>query len=168
MAMNENTGHALPLLFTYSGLIMGRGFLASVTFCGRLLAWQETEGVWIDGINPGGFAVGGKNLHEANLALRETLTKVLVDFSFETPSFDAFRAEVERFYLETDDSSVGLWDSALEALKAGTLTVPAGLQRKPSEWTCHITIEPKRLEDLTASDNSVNAGAVDTALPEAA
>lgn len=166
--MSDTRASAWPLLFTYSGPIFGRGYLASVRFCGRLLAWPETEGIWIDGVNPGGFAVGGKTLDEANLELRDSLTKILVDFAFEAESFEAFQEAVQRFYHETDDTSTALWEEALSALRAGTLPVPTGLQRKPADWECSIVVELKRLEDLTPQDNPVNHVDVDTALPAAA
>jgi hypothetical protein len=166
--MSENKLTGWPLLFTYSAPIFGRGFLASVRFCGRLLAWPETEGVWLDGVNPGGFAVGGKNLDEANSELRTTLTKILVDFATEADSFNAFRSAVTSFYHETDDASVGLWEEALTALKSGCLPVPSGLQRKPAEWECFIDVEPMRIEELTPQHNPLNSPAVDTMLAKAA
>lgn len=166
--MSELTPAAWPLYFTYSGPIIGRGFLASVKFCGRLLASPETEGVWLDGVNPGGFAVGGKSFEDANLQLRETLTKVMVDFAFEADSFETFKGSIERFYHETSDDVVAMWEEGVEALKAGTLLVPPGLQRKPADWNCFIHVEPRRLEELTPQDNPVNRTAVDTALPQAA
>jgi hypothetical protein len=166
--MSEHNSAAWPLLFTYSGTTIGQGFLASVNFCGRLLAWSETEGVWLDGVNPGGFAVGGKSLDEANVALRDTLLKVLVAFAAEAGSFDEFKAAVTRFYYETDSETVAWWEASLEAFKAGVLPVPSGLQRKPPEWQCFITIEPKRLEDLTARDNPISRSAANTDLAKAA
>jgi hypothetical protein len=166
--MTNSTPSAWPLLFTYSGPIIGRGYLASVRFCGRLLAHQEPEGVWIDGVNPGGLAVGGADFAAANLELRETLTKILVDYAFEADTFEAFRTAVERFYHETDHESVGAWDDALAALRAGTLAVPSDLPRRPLTWACDIHIERQRLEDLRPADNPVNHVDVETALPEAA
>lgn len=166
--MTDITPSAWPLLFTYSGPIIGRGFLASVRFCGRLLSHQEPEGVWIDGVNPGGFAVGGADFAAANLELREALTKILVDYAFEADTFEAFQAAVERFYYETDSDTVALWDDALTALRAGTLAVPDGLPRRPLTWACDIHVERQRLEDLQPGDNPVNHVDLDTALPEAA
>ena len=43
---------AWPLIFTYAGPVFGKGFLAQVELCGRLLAVPEIEGVWLDGVNP--------------------------------------------------------------------------------------------------------------------
>lgn len=166
--MNDVKVTAWPLMFTYSGSIIGRGYLASVRFCGRLLATPETEGVWLDGVNPGGLAVGGANLDAANHALRETLTKVLVAFASEAASFEAFQAAVMRFYDETDDETVAEWEAALTALQEGTLPGLSGLQRKPPDWNFFVAVEPKRLEDLTPRDNPVCHDDVDTALAKAA
>jgi hypothetical protein len=166
--MSESKSTAWPLLFTYDGPIIGRGFFASVSFCGRLLAWPETEGMWLDGVNPGGVAVGGKTLDEANQELRNTLTQVLVAFASEANSFEAFRSAVEGFYRETDSATVAEWEEALVALKEGTLPVPSGLRRKPADWECFVKVEPKRIEDLTPSDNPVCHHDANTALAKAA
>ncbi|HAM57559.1 MAG TPA: hypothetical protein DCQ64_19960 [Candidatus Rokubacteria bacterium] len=167
-SMTDTTPSAWPLLFTYSGPIIGQGFLASVRFCGRLLAHAEPEGIWIDGVNPGAFAVGGVDFPAANLELRDTLTKILVDYAFEADSFEGFRAAVERFYHETDADTVAEWDDALAALRAGTLAVPDDLPRRPLTWACAIQVTRQRLEDLQPGDNPVNHVDVETALPEAA
>jgi hypothetical protein len=151
--MTEAATNALPLLFTYSRLVAGQGFLADVTFCGRVLAWQESDGVWLDGVNPGGFAAGGKTFTEANVELRDTLSKVLIDFALESGSFLEFKREIERFYHETDSTTENLWANALEALKDGRLLVPTGLPRKPAGWQCTISIESMRPEQLTARHN---------------
>lgn len=166
--MTTTTVTTWPLLFTYSGPIIGRGFFASVSFCGRLLATQEPEGIWLDGVNPGALAVGGATLDNANHELRETLTKVLVAYASEAKSFDAFKTAVERFYHETDDDTVAEWKASVDALKNGLLSVPAALRRKPDDWTCHVLVEPKRIEDLTPHDNQVCQNDGDTTLAKAA
>ena len=166
--MNENDTTTWPLLFTYSGNIIGKGFIASVKFCGRLLAWLETEGVWMDGVNPGGLAVGGRTFEEANVELRDSLTKTLVGFADEAASFEAFKADVTRFYDENDAVTVAEWEAALAAVKSGSSSAPAGLQRKPANWKCFIEIELKRMEELTARDNAVSNPGVDTVLAKAA
>src|SRR3990170_3436869 len=42
-----------PLCFTYNGSVIGKGFVAHVDLCGRLLAIPEADGVWMHGVNPG-------------------------------------------------------------------------------------------------------------------
>ncbi len=147
--MNAPNTTLWPLLFTYRGTIMGQGFLASVSFCGRLLATVEPEGVWLDGVNPGALAVGGPSMEAANVELRETITRVLGGYASASSTFEAFRGAVERYYHETDEYSTTTWDTALEELKAGRLGQIEGLQRKPVDWSCHVSVEPQRIEDVT-------------------
>jgi hypothetical protein len=90
--MNNMKSVVWPLLFTYKGPIIGNGFLSNVELCGKLLAFPETEGVWIDGVNPGAFALGAATLDVANRELREALTRVLVDFAGTAESFASVKA----------------------------------------------------------------------------
>src|SRR5438105_3607256 len=56
---------AWPLIFSYKGTIMGKGFLAEIALTGRLLASQEMAGVWLYGVNPGALSVGAPTLADA-------------------------------------------------------------------------------------------------------
>lgn len=145
---------AWPLLFTYKGPVIGNGFLSHVELCGRILAVPETEGVWLDGVNPGAFAVGATTLDEANQILRDALTKVFLDFAESTKSFASFKTTVEEFYHKTDDETLTRWEVALKALEAGQLFVPTGLPRKPKEWVCSVAVTEKALDQLTPNDNA--------------
>lgn len=155
---------ACPLLFTYKGPVFGNGFLSYVELCGKLLASLETEGVWLDGVNPGGFAVGAKTLDEANRELRDELTRVLIDFAETSDSFAGFKAAVEQFYSETDAETVQEWDAAIEAVRRGLVPVPGDLPRKPAGWDCFVRATEKSLHDVTPRDNPPLRGAVDTLL----
>lgn len=80
---------------------------------GRALGSTEPEGdYWIYGINPGGMAAGGEGLEQAMPEFVERLRLVLEDFANEATSVEAFRIEVERFYLECDAESIKEWDDA--------------------------------------------------------
>ncbi len=121
---------AWPLCFTYAGSVIGNGFLARVDLCGRLLAVPEADGVWLHGVNPAAAAVGAPTLSEANLAFREVLTKVFIDFAKDAETFDAFKARVEAFYHASDEDAVE-WQAAVDQIKAGNMPVPEGIRRCP-------------------------------------
>ncbi len=144
---------AWPLLFTYKGPVFGKGFLSYVELCGKLLAVPETEGVWLNGVNPGAVAVGARTLDEANRELRDVLTRVFIDFAETTDSFSGFKAAVERFYGETDPGTVEEWEQAIEAMQSGLVPVPSGLLRKPAGWDCFVRVTEKSLDQVTPLDN---------------
>jgi len=143
---------AWPLLFTYNGPVFGNGFLSYVELCGKLLAVQETEGVWLEGVNPGAFAIGATTLEKASQTLPEALTKVFVDFAETTDSFEAFKRTVEDFYEATDPETTSAWDRAVEAVRDGLMPVPEGLLRKPG-WKCFVRVTERSLDQLTPRDN---------------
>ena len=145
---------AWPLCFTYTRSVIGTGFLAHVAFCGRTLAVPEADGVWLHGVNPGAVAVGGANLAEAHKALHEALTKVLIDFAEQAPNFDAFKANVEAFYNQTDDD-LKVWEQAVANIKAGQVQPPDGVRRCPNP-ELYVRVEPKRLDQLTPADNPLS------------
>ena len=118
---------AWPLCFTYAGSVIGKGFVAHVDLCGRLLAIPEADGVWLHGVSPAAVAVGAPTLSDANLELRDILTKTFIDFANEAGTFDAFKARVEGFYHASDEDAVE-WQAAVDQIKAGTMPVPEGIQ----------------------------------------
>lgn len=152
--MNAPKSVAWPLLFTYNGPVIGNGFLSYIELCGKLLASPETEGVWLYGVNPGAFAISARTLDEANRELRDTLTRIFIDFAESADSFDQFKTAVEQFYAESDSETLDEWQQALLALQQGTGPVPEGLPRKPADWECFVTVTEKALDELTPSDNA--------------
>ena len=144
---------AWPLMFTYAGPVFGKGFLAQVELCGRLLAVPDIEGVWLDGVNPGGFALGAATLDDANKELRAALTRVFVDFAESANTFTEFREAVERFYHETDQETVSEWEEAVKAVQDGLVPIPSGLTRKPSGWACFVKVTEKTVDQVTPKDN---------------
>ena len=126
---------AWPLCFTYAGSVIGKGFVARVDLCGRLLAVPEVEGVWLYGVSPAAVAVGAPTLSDANLELRDILTKTFIDFANESDTFGAFKAKVEGFYNATDDDAAE-WQAAVDSIKAGTTSVPEGVHRIPEFDGC--------------------------------
>lgn len=142
-----------PLCFTYNGSVIGNGFVAHVDLCGRLLAIPEADGVWMHGVNPGAVAVGAPTLSDANLAMRDTLTKTFIDFANEAADFAAFKNRVEAFYNDTD-ADADDWQSAVDAIKAGATPVPEGIKRCPDP-ILYVKVSEKSLSQLTPADNAL-------------
>jgi hypothetical protein len=120
-----------PLLFEFSDLLEGNGFVAAVHANCRALAREEDGGWWIDGVNPGAMAEGGRTIHEAHLFLLQCFRKVLLDFAKSAADFDAFRTATVDFFNQTDEESLLEWDEAVGAVRAGERTIE-GLVRIPS------------------------------------
>src|ERR1700738_4736136 len=108
-----------PLLCGFRDLVEGKHFLAEVRATGRALARKDEDGWWIDGVNPGGMAVGGATLHEAVAFLRDSFRKVMFDLAADAQNFEAFKGDVERFFNETDSDTVREWNAARDRVRAG-------------------------------------------------
>lgn len=153
MSEHDRKSIAWPLMFTYRGTILGRGFVADVDLHGRLLATPELEGVWLYGVNPGALAIGAPTLDAANAELRNTLTRLFIDFAQETASFAAFKTRVESYLAETDEGSVQEWEAARKEVRAGHVPVPDGLPKEPDECPSFVNVTEKPLEAVTPQDN---------------
>src|SRR5262245_11297759 len=104
-----------PLLFGFRDLVAGNGYVAGVGITnGRALLVDEGDGFWMYGVNPGGVAAGGKSLGEAQAEFRTAYKSVLFDLAAEARSFEAFKAEVERFVQETNNPTLAEWDAVRE------------------------------------------------------
>jgi hypothetical protein len=133
-----------PVLFTYVEKVEGRGFLAEVIVDGRALLVDEGDNVWwMYGVNPGAIAEGGASQAEARIAMRETFKTVLFDMAAEAVSFEAFRVAVERFFNDTDQKSVGEWEAAVAAVRAGQVVTP-GLPTQPASSPRGVHVEHKQ------------------------
>ena len=92
-----------PLLLGFRDLVAGNGYIADIALSnGRALLVDEGDGFWMYGVNPGGMAAGGASLGEAQAEFRTAYKSVLFDIAAEAESFEAFKAEVERFLTENE------------------------------------------------------------------
>jgi hypothetical protein len=146
--------NAWPLLFKYRGPVLGKGFVALVTFHGRLLARPENGEIWFDGVNPGGFAFGAANIRAASAELRSTITGILVDIAEESNSFDEFRGEVERFFEETDAQTQGEWDACVSEVQHGRIKSPGLLPVESANSPLLVEVVLKPTEEVTPRDNT--------------
>jgi hypothetical protein len=109
-----------PILFGVRDPIIGNGFVAGVAVSGRALMRREQDGFWVDGVFPGSVCAGGSTRDEALLKFRESYRSVLFDLAAEAESFDAFRAEVERFFWEETPGEAEAWLQAAAELRKDT------------------------------------------------
>lgn len=117
----EDAFSAWPMIFTYQGNIFGRGFIASINAVSRVLGVQADDGIWLSGVQPGGMAAGGKDLPAAYTDLRNTFLGILADIASTADTYEAFRAEVERFFDERDETAAADWNAAVAAYRNNRL-----------------------------------------------
>jgi hypothetical protein len=148
-----------PILITLQDTISGDGFLARITVSGRTLMRQETDGKWwMYGVRPAAIAESGGTVDEAFLRFRQAHTQVLLDVVQESKDFDDFRAEVERFFNESDGDEQA-WEDALKAVRDGHTAPPEVFSKLPrqSPDSRPPRIEVERLDGkikpFTVSDN---------------
>jgi hypothetical protein len=140
-----------PLLFGYKDLVAGDGFLAGVSINGRALLVDEADeagkmAAWVYGVNPGGLSAGGHDHGAATAAFRTAYRSVLFDIAAELHNFDEFRAEVERFFRETNVPREAEWEAAVAEVRAGRVSLD-WLEKKSADSEFKVDVvkiaEPK-------------------------
>ncbi len=106
---------SIPLFFRYRDVVFGRGFAATIETTGRALCVREDDEFVMAGVEPGGMAVGGATREEAQAAFRKTFTEALFDIAAEAETFQAFKAEVERFVYQTAPATIDEWRRSVAA-----------------------------------------------------
>lgn len=151
---NLSTSVTFPLFFTFRGQIIGHRFLADIEVLGRLLAVHEHDGVWLSGVNPGGMAAGGKTPTEAHADFSRGFKSVLIDIANEAETFEAFKAEVERFVQESDDTTQAEWATAVDEVRTGRRdTSQLGLRTMPASQPVVVKVHELRQEALSPTQN---------------
>lgn len=133
-----------PIFFGWRDRIEGDGFVAGVSVHGRAVIHAEDDGyVWVEGVNPGGFAGTGLNQAEALEDFRRSYLGVLYDLATEAAQFDAFRSGVEAFFANCGPELAAAWDTAVEGVRRGAVDESEWLRRKPADETpCTVVVEP--------------------------
>jgi hypothetical protein len=142
---------AIPLIFGFTDLIEGRGFIARVRTNGRALAEKDAEDGgqttwWVNGVNPGGVCARGETATEALQAFRLTVHEVLLDCAVRCETFIKFRNEIELIFKSTTEDLVSEWQEAALALRKGASAGPLdGLDRLPSD-RCEYAVTVQEVE----------------------
>jgi hypothetical protein len=138
-----------PLFFRFDEMVLGNGFVAGVRVDGRATAEVQDDGsVWIFGVYPGAMAEGGPDLSTAFANFRARFRLYLVGVATEHASFRAFKAEVERFVLESNDVAIAEWEEARRLVRAGhepgqTMRRDT-TDRKPAVKVTQLVLQPSQ------------------------
>jgi len=122
----------LPLLFTFSQLVFGNGFIAGVRLNGHAILEEDWGETWITGVAPTGFAGGGKDRATALVDFRQTWASVLFDIASEADSFLSFKEQCEAFLRSHAEALDAEWDTALAHVRANKY-VDASLPSVPAD-----------------------------------
>lgn len=144
-----------PLLFMFNDIVLGKGFLASVTMNGRALAAEEEDGWWMYGVQPGDLAAGGSTFAEARAEFNKEFTAVLYDIAEEARDSDNFKAEVKLFFGGVNRPVEEEWHAAVTRLRSGGLTevLSDKLPVKPADSPLGVEIEVLNLSAITPQQN---------------
>jgi hypothetical protein len=127
-------GKEWPLLFLYRVPVEVQGLLARIELSGRATAYVDDDGsVWMDGVNPGSFAVSGDSLKDAEVDLRSTLTDIFLDIAESSVDIAEFKRQAEDFLYSTDNDTVAEWEAALSRVRKSAGMAVAGLQRRSAD-----------------------------------
>lgn len=146
-----------PLLFGRHELVEGNGFIARVAVSGRALLIEEDGEVWVEGINPGGFAASGESRGEALAQFCLAFQAVLFDIASEATRFEEFREEVEKFFGDTNATALREWEEAVQQVKAGKLNAD-WLKTRPAE--SQLEVEVVEVNQPAAINNELGEAAL--------
>lgn len=147
---------AWPLLFKFRAPVLGNGFLALVQLHGRLLARQDGDRLWLEGVNPGALALDAPSIETASLELHSTLIAVLTDLAEQSDSFNSFQTIVEQFFWDTDSDTEAEWKASVAAVQAGYIAGPSTLPVCPATSPLFVEVTFKSLETVTPKDNATS------------
>lgn len=102
-------------------------------------------------MKPGAIADGGAALLEAHAELLRRLHAYLIDVASEAATFEVFKAEVERFFGETDADTEREWNDAVQAVRAGKVHL-ADLDKVPLEKR-KFRIRVTLIQELSPDEN---------------
>jgi hypothetical protein len=146
-----------PLLFGLRELVEGNGFVARVGVSGRALLVDEGGEIWVEGINPGGFAATGQSPGEALAEFRSAFRAVLFDIAAEASGFSAFHREAQSFFAETNLSALHDWEEAVQRVRAGLLDAD-WLDKRPADTK--LAFEVVEVSKPSATNNQVAEAAL--------
>jgi hypothetical protein len=123
----------IPLMFGFTDLIEGRGFVARIRTNGRAVVEEDDESTWwVNGVNPGGVCAPGASAQEALKAFRLTYTEVLLDCAMRCKTFGTFQSEIELIFNSTTKDIMDEWRAAALVLREGAEAGPLeDLERLP-------------------------------------
>lgn len=156
MSERRNPIH-YPLLFARREVVEGNGFAARVALSGRALLTDEEGEYWVEGVNPGGLAASGSSANEALTQFCQDILAVLFDIAGEAGSFEAFRAEVTRFFYDTSEPALQDWEQAVQRVRAGQVNAD-WLVKRPAETP--IGVEVTLFNQPAATNNDLGEAAL--------
>lgn len=144
-----------PLWLAHRGMTVGRGFVARVELDGRLLAHQDSTGIWLEGVTPAGLVldVGASTIDELRPQVRRTLADALHLFAKDAGTFREFREAVEAFLNTTDADASRAWHDAVDRVRS-TRERPGDLDVWPADRKTSVTVTEMAVEDLTPEETT--------------
>ena len=125
--------HDHPLMFTFRDVISGEGFLAGITLSGRCVMVMENGEYWMYGVRPGAISETSDSPKALLVSFRERYREILFDIADERRTFESFKEEVERFFLEPDPQEERRWEEAVQKIRLEELAPPEELSNLPTE-----------------------------------
>ena len=140
---------AYPLLFTYRGVIEGRGYTASVELDGGAVVTVEKDGIYLaHGLRPGGICGEGQDLLEAYFGFKSEIQVVIRDLANEERDIRAFKTQLLQFFNDSDPWAEDAFQEARKQMRDGHVE-DVGLRTiKCPNFEARIsTIEEPQAED---------------------
>lgn len=149
----------IPLVFTFSQVVNGNNFSASVKMQGRALLESEThdgrEETWVTGIAPVGIAGGGLDRNTAFHDFKKAWIEVLFDLAIDAKNLSEFRSACAKFLSSKQASLTELWEAAVVEVRRIQFRDNA-LRTESADQAVTFSVEDLAGQGLRA--NQVEAG----------
>jgi len=144
-----------PLVFSFSDVIVGNGFVAHVAASGRVILADEGDGdIWMFGVQPGGVAGGGRERSQAFYEFKKNYRSVLFDIAIESSTYEDLESAVSSFFSEINQTHLEMWTEAVQAVRAGKLSLPDLRSENADLFPSKIEIRRLDCRDASCNDNS--------------
>lgn len=114
------TESIIPILFSYSNVIFGNGFITRIKIDGKALLEQNCEEICISSIKPLGFA-GVGDIVTAFEDFEQTLNSVLYDIAYDSLTFEEFCSMISDFFVSNHFQLKTLWKDSLRDIRKNNL-----------------------------------------------
>lgn len=144
-----------PIIFGLRDLVQGEGYLAGVVTDGRALVHEEDGYVWVEGVNPGGFAGTGNSPAEALEDFRREYLAILFDLMADATSFESFEMAVKDFFANAGRVPVADWEQAVQDVRSGKVDAD-WMRRRDAESPMGVRVA--YIQQPAAENNRIEVG----------
>ena len=152
-----------PIVFTYTEVVVGNGYVATVKITGRCLMEDfGDKDVWVTGVHPSGFSAGAEDQKAGSAAFQREHRVALLDMAHEAAVFKEFRRLVQAFFDQTSRIGESEWWEAVSQVRSGEVSSEwlrkVSADTRPTLQVRQIVLDDavETIDSMTAPDPTLN------------